>query len=311
MSANKERQITDDVRKLVSEQANESSSDLDRMSTESILLAMNEEDRKVADAVRAAIPEITRAVDLIAERFRRGGRLIYVGAGTSGRLAAIDALECPPTFGTPREQVSFLLAGGPTAMLLAAESAEDDSAMGAEDLRGLKLAADDCVAAISASGRTPYCAGALQYAREVGAAAIAISCNAGAAISAEADVAIEVMTGPEVLAGSTRLKAGTAQKIVLNMLSTASMVRTGHVYGNQMVDMQPSNSKLRQRAKQIAASISGASEKQAEEALQATGWSIKQAIVCLMTGASPEEAKRRLEAAGGFLRFVVAGEQTG
>ncbi|SDE49067.1 N-acetylmuramic acid 6-phosphate etherase [Paenibacillus sp. UNCCL117] len=308
MSANKERAETERLKALASEQVNRRSSDLDQMTTETILLTMNDEDQKVAGAVRAAIPQITAAVELIVGRFRRGGRLIYVGAGTSGRLAVIDALECPPTFGTPEGQVAFALAGGPAAMLLAEEGAEDDAARGAEDLRSLELGADDCIAAVSASGRTPYCIGALQYARSAGAATIAVSCNANAAMSGLADAAIEVLTGPEVLAGSTRLKAGTAQKIVLNMLSTASMVRTGRVYGNQMVDMQPSNGKLRQRAVQMTADIAGASEEQAKQALEAAGWSIKRAIVCLMAGVDPGEAERKLAAAGGFLRTAVTPE---
>ncbi|WP_246066806.1 N-acetylmuramic acid 6-phosphate etherase [Paenibacillus koleovorans] len=305
MSMSMERPPTGDLQGLSSEQANGSSTDLDLMSTERILTTMNEEDEKVAAAVRAAIPQIARAVDLTVGRFNSGGRLIYVGAGTSGRLAVIDALECPPTFGTPHEQVSFLLAGGDQAMLEAIEGAEDDRELGAADLERIGLRPEDCVAAISASGRTPYCLGALQYARELGAATISISCNSNAAMSALADTAIEVNTGPEILAGSTRLKAGTAQKLVLNMLSTASMVRTGRVYGNQMVDMQPTNVKLRHRAKQIAAGAAGVDEITAEQALEATGWSIKQAIVCLLTGASPEEARQMLNAAGGFLRHAV------
>ncbi|MDF2658362.1 MAG: murQ [Paenibacillus sp.] len=307
MSMNTERPSGNlkSITSLTSEQMNQRSSDLDLMSAEHILTTMNDEDQKVAGAVREAIPQIAKAVDLIVGRFNRGGRLIYVGAGTSGRLAVIDALECPPTFGTAEEQISFLLAGGPEAMLAAIEGAEDNGEWGADDLRRLALRSDDCVTAISASGRTPYCIGALQYARTVGAATVAISCNNNAAMSSLADAAIEVVTGPEVLAGSTRLKAGTAQKLVLNMLSTASMVRTGRVYGNQMVDMQPTNDKLRQRAKQIAAGAAGVDEWQAESALQESGWSIKKAIVRLMTGASTEEAERLLAEAGGFLRHAV------
>lgn len=307
MSMNAERPSGDleSLTSLTSEQTNQRSSDLDLMSAEHILTMMNDEDQKVAGAVRDAIPQIAKAVDLIVGRFNRGGRLIYVGAGTSGRLAVIDALECPPTFGTAEDQVSFLLAGGPEAMLEAIEGAEDNGEWGANDLRRLELRSDDCVAAISASGRTPYCIGALRYAGTVGAATVAISCNDNAAMSPLADAAIEVVTGPEVLSGSTRLKAGTAQKLVLNMLSTASMVRTGRVYGNQMVDMRPTNDKLRHRAKQIAADAAGVDEKLAESALRETGWNIKKAIVRLMTGASAEEAERMLEEAGGFLRHAV------
>jgi N-acetylmuramic acid 6-phosphate etherase len=306
MSKNKATVPTGDLQTLASEQTNRLSEDLDLMDATGILTTMNEEDKTVALAVQEAVPQIAKAVDLIVERFKRGGRLIYAGAGTSGRLAVIDALECTPTFGTPPEQVSFVLAGGDEAMLLAVEGAEDDMDLGAENLRLLNLRPEDCVAAISASGRTPYCLGALQYARKIGAATIAISCNSPSAMSELADAAIEVVTGAEVLAGSTRLKAGTAQKLVLNMLSTASMVRTGNVYGNRMVGMQPLNSKLKQRAKQIVADAAGVDESAAEAALDAAGWNMKRAIVCLMTGSSPEEAERRLSENGGFVRYAVA-----
>jgi N-acetylmuramic acid 6-phosphate etherase len=305
MSKKKENESAGGLQTLTSEQTNRLSEDLDLMDAATILTTMNEEDKGVAFAVQGAVPQIAKAVDLIVDRFKRGGRLIYVGAGTSGRLAVIDALECTPTFGTPPEQVSFVLAGGEEAMLLAVEGAEDDASLGEEDLRRLNLRPEDCVAAISASGRTPYCLGALRYARTIGAAAIAISCNSPSAMSELADAAIEVVTGPEVLAGSTRLKAGTAQKLVLNMLSTASMIRTGNVYGNRMVGMQPLNSKLKQRAKQIVADSAGVGEVAAEAALDAAGWNMKQAIVCLMTGSSPEEAERRLAEAGGFVRYAV------
>ena len=290
---------------ILSEKRNERSEDLDLMDTESILTLMNDEDSRVAEAVRKAIPEIARAVEMIASRFRQRGRLVYVGAGTSGRLALIDALECPPTFGTPPEQVQALIAGGKQAMFDPVEAAEDDADAGARDVQQMGLNERDCVLGVSASGRTPYCIGAMTYAKSVGAAVISLSCNMQSAMGKIADIDIAVPVGPEVLAGSTRLKAGTAQKMVLNMISTASMVRTGHVYKNLMVDMIPTNFKLKQRAKQIVVTATGVDQATAEEALQASSWRIKTAIVSLLTGMSSERSDRLLQDAGGFVRKAI------
>lgn len=289
----------------MSEKRNEKSENLDLMDTESMLMLMNDEDARVAEAVRRAIPDIARAVEKIAAAFQQGGRLIYVGAGTSGRLALIDALECPPTFGTPPEQVQAIVAGGKQAMFDAVEAAEDDADAGAEAMRQLGLNARDCVLGVSASGRTPYCIGAMSYAKSVGATVVSLSCNERSAMGGIADIDIAVPVGPEVLSGSTRLKAGSAQKMVLNMISTASMVRTGRVYKNLMVDMIPTNFKLRQRAKQIVAAATGADEAAVEEALQASSWRIKIAIVSLLTGRDAAQSERLLQEAGGFVRKAL------
>ncbi|GBG10144.1 N-acetylmuramic acid 6-phosphate etherase [Paenibacillus sp. MY03] len=289
----------------VSEQINDRSSDMDAMNSLEILQLMNDEDHAIMPALKKALPDIAQAVDIIVDRFRIGGRLIYVGAGTSGRLAAIDALECPPTFGTSPEQVSFLLAGGPEAFLAPIEGAEDDEEAAARELLALELTSNDCVVALSASGSTPYCIGALKYAAGLGAATISVSCNQETVMGKLSDLSIEVIVGPELLAGSTRLKAGTAQKIVLNMLSTASMIRTGHVYRNMMVDMQPSNSKLKRRAVQIVREATGAGQEESELALQSADWRIKTAVVSLLANVTPEEAEELLHRSDGFVRLAV------
>jgi N-acetylmuramic acid 6-phosphate etherase len=289
----------------VSEQRNDRSSDMDAMNSLEILQLMNDEDHAIMPALKKALPDIAQAVDIIVDRFRKGGRLIYVGAGTSGRLAAIDALECPPTFGTSPEQVSFLLAGGPEAFLAPIEGAEDDEEAAARELLALELTSNDCVVALSASGSTPYCIGALKYAAGLGAATISVSCNQETVMGKLSDLSIEVIVGPELLAGSTRLKAGTAQKIVLNMLSTASMIRTGHVYRNMMVDMQPSNSKLKRRAVQIVREATGAGQEESELALQSADWRIKTAVVSLLANVTPEEAEELLHRSDGFVRLAV------
>lgn len=290
---------------IMSEKQNPRSADLDVMETEDILALMNDEDAGIAACVRKALPAVARAVETIAAKLRAGGRLIYVGAGTSGRLALLDALECPPTFGTTPEQVQTLIAGGEQALTNPIESAEDDEEAGERDVRRLGVNARDCIVGISASGRTPYCIGAMQAAKKAGAAVVSLSCNAGSAMGAVADIDIAVPVGPEVVAGSTRLKAGTAQKMVLNMLSTASMIRTGRVYRNLMVDMIPSNYKLRQRARQIVVTATGADEAAAEAALEASSWRIKTAIVAILAGVSPDRADVLLKEAGGFVRRAI------
>lgn len=292
---------------LTTERENEKSVGLDEMSPLEIVTLMNEEDRTVAEAVRQVLPAIAEAVEAIAASFRAGGRLIYVGAGTSGRLGVLDASELPPTFGLDPSRAIALMAGGREAVFQAKEGAEDDAEAGRRDLQGIRLEARDAVVGISASGRTPYVVGALRYAKEIGAKAISLSCNRGSRMSAIADVAIEVVTGPEVLTGSTRLKAGTAQKMVLNMLSTAAMVRLGKTYKNLMVDVKPTNEKLMDRARRILMKAAGVSYEEAERALKAADHQVKVALVMIRTGATAEEARARLEAAGGFVRGAVEG----
>ncbi|WP_392424794.1 N-acetylmuramic acid 6-phosphate etherase [Barrientosiimonas humi] len=279
--------------------------DLDRLAVAEVLELMNDADATVAGVVRQALPQVAEAVELVAGSFRSAGRLVYVGAGTSGRLALLDAAECPPTFSTPPEQVIALLAGGERAFTTAVEGAEDDSDRAADDVRAAGVGPRDTVVGLSASGRTPYVLAALDEARRLGARTVSVACNRGAAASAHADVAIELPTGAEVLTGSTRLKAGTAQKMVCNMLTTAAMVRTGRVFRNLMVDMAPTNGKLVDRARRIVAAAAEVDEQTADDALRAAGGESKVAIVALLTGAEPADARARLAAADGRVRAVV------
>ncbi|HHW10253.1 MAG TPA: N-acetylmuramic acid 6-phosphate etherase [Firmicutes bacterium] len=281
--------------------------ELDMMSIPEILEAINSEDRLVPAAVAREIPQIARAVEMIVPRLRRGGRLFYVGAGTSGRLGVLDASECPPTFGVDWQLVQGLIAGGEEALRYSIEGAEDDEAAGASDLEERQCGAEDVVMAISASGRTPYCLGALRYAATVGAGRIALVCNQSTPMHQLAEVTIAPLVGPEVLSGSTRMKAGTAQKLVLNMISTTTMIKLGKVYSNLMVDMVPSNSKLTDRAARIVMAATGCDRKAVEAALAGAGGETKTAIVMLLAGCTPEEARRRLAASGGFVRAAVAG----
>ncbi len=293
------------------ESRNERTVDLDLMGTEEFLYVMNDEDQKVAAAVREAIPQIAQAVELIRGSLREGGRLIYMGAGTSGRLGVLDASECPPTFGTDPGMVVGLIAGGPTALTTAIEGAEDSAELGVEDLKGLSLTDRDTVVGIAASGRTPYVIGGLDYANEIGANTVSVASNRGAAMSAHADVAIEVDNGPEVLTGSTRLKAGTSQKLVCNMLSTASMVGLGKVYGNLMVDVKPTNVKLIDRAIRIIQEATDAGRSDAEAAFEASGHRPKVAIVALLADTDVATAEQLLEKNQGFVRAAVATDVEG
>lgn len=288
------------------EQRNPASTELDRMSALEILKVMNAEDHKVADAVAQALPQIAQAVDAVVAAIRAGGRLIYMGAGTSGRLGVVDASECPPTFRTDPGLVIGLIAGGRDAMFEAVEGAEDSAAGGAADLDRLGLTSADAVVGIAASGRTPYVIGGLQRARELGATTVSIACNAGALVSQHADIAVEVVPGPEVVTGSSRLKAGTSQKLVLNMISTATMVRLGKVYGNLMVDVAPTNAKLVDRARRIVVTATGCTDAQAAAALDACDGHAKTAIVMLVLGADAAQARARLEQAQGFVRAAVS-----
>jgi len=290
---------------LTTEQRNPRTRGIDLRPTREVLRALNREDEGVARAVGRAIPEIARAVDAIADALQRGGRLIYVGAGTSGRLAALDAAECPPTFGVAPEMVVALIAGGRRALTGAVEGAEDDAAAGARDLRRVRCSKRDVVVGLTASGRTPYVLGALGYARHVGARTIAVTCNRGTPVSRAAEIAIVAQTGPEAIAGSTRLKAGTAQKLILNMLSTAAMIRLGRVYDNWMAGVAQTNRKLRARALGILREATGAREANARRALAGARGDLRVALVMLKRGFSRREARFALAAAGGDLRAAL------
>jgi N-acetylmuramic acid 6-phosphate etherase len=278
---------------------------LDLRSTLGVVRAMNSEDARVAPAVGRALPAIARAVDAIVDALRGGGRLFYVGAGTSGRLAALDAAECPPTFGTPRAMIQAVLAGGRRALTYASEGTEDSAAKGARDLARRKISARDVVIGIAASGATPYVLGALAFARRRGARTIGVTSNRGTPLARAAQIPIVVETGPEAVAGSTRLKAGSAQKMVLNLLSTASMVRLGRVYDNWMVGVALTNRKLRQRGLRILEEAAGASASQAARALRQSGHDLRVALVMLKASVSADQARRRLSEAGGDLRRAM------
>lgn len=280
--------------------------EIDRLSTLEIAKIMNAEDATVPTAVATQLPRIAAAIDAIAARMARGGRLIYAGAGTAGRLGVLDASECPPTFNTDPSEVVGLIAGGPSAMVTSVEDAEDSKELAAADLEALAPTPDDTVVGVSASGRTPYAVGAVEHARARGALTIGLSCNAHSALAAAADHGIEVVVGPELLTGSTRLKAGTAQKLVLNMLSTITMIRLGKTYGNLMVDVRASNEKLRARSRRIVALATGASDEEIEQALAATDGEVKNAILTILGGVDGPTAARLLEESDGHLRAALA-----
>ena len=290
---------------LTTEQVNSRTVDLDAMPILKALEVMNDEDSKVTEAVREQLPNIEKAIVAVIESFRKGGRLIYIGAGTSGRLGLLDAVECPPTFGTPPSMVVGLLAGGVGAFAQAVEYAEDSTTLGVEDLRSIGLTADDMVIGIAASGRTPYVVSALKYASEPGCKTAAIACTKPSLIGEVADIAIEVVVGPEVLTGSTRLKAGTAQKMVLNMISTLSMVGIGKVYKNLMVDVQLTNQKLRSRAENIIMSATGADRETADKMLQAANGSVKLAIVMILLDKDAATASKILDSVDGHIRKAI------
>ncbi|MER9441686.1 N-acetylmuramic acid 6-phosphate etherase [Mesorhizobium sp. M0045] len=304
-----EHGLMSELERLVSEDRNPRTIDIDLLPTIEVLRKINDEDKGVAAAVEKVIPEIAAAVDRIVSAFQKGARLVYVGAGTSGRLGVLDASECPPTFGVPEDMVVGLIAGGDDALVRSAEGAEDDPKQGVKALQDIKLTADDVVVGIAVSGRTPYVIGGLTYAKQVGATTVALSCNPRSTIAGIADIAISPVVGPEVLTGSTRLKSGTAQKLVLNMLSTASMIRIGKSYQNLMVDLNPSNKKLVARAVRIVMQTTGCAAQQARQALDQTGNDVKLAILVTITGMGVEEARKALANAGGFLRKAI-GEKT-
>lgn len=303
---NEGKRLKSDINQLTTEGRNPASNDLDEMSILAIAQLMNQEDAKVSQSITPELPQIAAAIALIVTAFKANGRLIYMGAGTSGRLGVLDAAECVPTFGTEPEMVQGLIAGGAQAMTVAVEGAEDNPNLGAQDLKDLALTANDAVVGLAASGRTPYVIGALDYAQKIGAATISLACNNQALISQHARVAIEVTPGPEVLAGSTRLKAGTAEKMVLNMLSTISMAKIGKVYHNLMVDVKPTNEKLVIRAKHMIELATGVSADEASELFAAAHQNVKTAIVMDFAGVSVSDAEQRLQRAHGVVRDALA-----
>ena len=290
---------------LLTEARHPDTARIDQLSTREMLEVINAADRSVADTVHAELPRIAQAVDGIAERLGRGGRLFYMGAGTSGRLGVLDASECPPTFNVDPGLVVGLIAGGDHALRHSIEGAEDDARQGAEDLKAHGLEAGDTLVGIAASGRTPYVVGGMLYANQLGALTIGLSCVPGSEVECRATIAITPAVGPEVITGSTRMRAGTATKLVLNMLSTGAMIRTGMVYGNLMVNVQPTNEKLRNRAIRIIAAATGVDEGQAEALLDASG-AVRLAIVMQKLGIGREQAAQRLDAAHGRLRAALA-----
>ncbi|WP_270329017.1 N-acetylmuramic acid 6-phosphate etherase [Enterococcus malodoratus] len=290
---------------LTTERRNETTFGLDEMSVAEAVKLMNQEDHKVSEAVAEQLPQIEKVVETTIASFKKDGRLIYMGAGTSGRLGVLDAAECVPTFGVEPEMVVGLIAGGEQAITVAVEGAEDDIELGAQDLKDLKLTENDMVIGIAASGRTPYVIGGLDYARSIGAATGTIACNKGAEISKHADLPIEVDCGPEFLTGSTRLKSGTAQKLILNMISTISMIGIGKVYNNLMVDVKPTNEKLVERSKRIIMQATEADYETAARYFEAADQNVKLAIVMILTDSTKEVAAEKLIQAGGFVKKTM------
>ena len=294
---------------LLTESRNPASKKLDEVSTLELVKIINQEDKKVALAVETVLPQIAAAIDSIARRLQTGGRLFYIGAGTSGRLGILDASECPPTYGSAPEIVQGIIAGGYPAIFQAQEGAEDSAELAAADLAAKKLCRHDVVAGLAASGRTPYVLGGLRFAASCGAETIAISCNPDSAIAQAAHIAITAAVGPEVVTGSTRMKAGTAQKMILNMLSTGAMVRLGKVYGNLMVDVKASNKKLEERACRMVMEATGCDRLHSQSALQASGGQAKLAIFQLLSGLELEAARRLLNEHDGFIGQALRAAQ--
>lgn len=290
---------------FTTESQNPKTLNLDQMSALDIVKTMNAEDKKVADAVESVLSDIAAAIDAITERMQRGGRLIYIGAGTSGRLGVLDAVECVPTFNVQPSLVIGIIAGGERAIVRSVEGAEDDADGGRHDLAAVELTELDAVVGIAASGTTPYVLGALEYAQALGALTIGVACNVPSPVVSRAQIGIGVTVGPEVLTGSTRLKSGTAQKMVLNMLSTGAMVRLGKVYGNLMVDVQITNDKLSARARRIVAKVASISEERAASLLHLSGGNAKTAIVMAVKGVEVDEARHLLDLNSGRLREII------
>lgn len=296
-----------ELQKIATEQRNPNTTHIDTLPTLEMVRLINQEDQKVALAVAQVAPEIARAIDVITRQLSQGGRLFYAGCGTSGRLGILDAVECPPTYSTDPELVQAIIAGGYPAIFRAVEGAEDDFDLGRRDLQERGFASQDVLVGLAASGRTPYVLGAMSYARELGAAVIAVTCCPGSEVDRMADIGIAPTPGPEVITGSTRMKSGTAQKMVLNMLSTGTMIKLGKVYGNLMVDVKPSNEKLIRRCVTIVREAVGCEEDQAVSALEACGYRPKVAIVMLLKKIDAEQARELLEQAQGRIARVVEG----
>ena len=296
-----------ELQKIATEQRNPNTTRIDTLSTLEMVRLINQEDQKVALAVAQVAPEIARAIDVITRQLSQGGRLFYAGCGTSGRLGILDAVECPPTYSTDPELVQAIIAGGYPAIFRAVEGAEDDFDLGRRDLQERGFAPQDVLVGLAASGRTPYVLGAMGYARELGSAVIAVTCCPGSEVDRMADIGIAPTPGPEVITGSTRMKSGTAQKMVLNMLSTGTMIKLGKVYGNLMVDVKPSNEKLIRRCVTIVREAVGCEEDQAVSALEACGYRPKVAIVMLLKKIDAEQARELLEQAQGRIARVVEG----
>ena len=294
-----------DLRKMETEKQNPHTLELDKMSIKEALIVMNNEDKKVAEAIEKVLPEIEKAIQTITEQLKKGGRLIYTGAGTSGRLGVLDAAECPPTFGTPKKKVVGLIAGGERAFTEAIEGAEDNPVLGKEDLIKIDLNTNDVVVGLAASGRTPYVIGALNYANEIGVPTISVACNENSEIGKVATIAIDAVPGPEVLTGSTRLKAGSTQKMILNMLSTLSMVGIGKVYKNLMVDVQPTNKKLISRAENIVMKATDVDREIAKKALAESEGKVKVAIIMILLSVDKETANKKLEESQGHVRKAL------
>jgi N-acetylmuramic acid 6-phosphate etherase len=303
--------MTTSLGHLTTEAVNPASARIDELDAAGIVAVMNAEDAEVAAAVARESAAIAHAIEIIAERFRAGGRLVYIGAGTSGRLGVLDASECPPTFGTPPEMVVGLIAGGPQALTRAVEGAEDSRELAASDLAAIGLSARDVLVGIATSGRTPYVLGGLAHARAVGAFAIGFACNDKSELESLAELMIVPRVGPEIITGSTRLKAGTATKLVLNMLTTGAMIRIGKTYGNLMVDLRATNTKLVARTRRIVAMLTGASEEEAERLVAEADGELKTAVVAKQRNVSPAEARALLAAAGGHLRRAIGGDGHG
>ena len=293
------------LQQFITESRNQASVDIDTLSTLAMLTIINNEDKKVATAVEAILPNIALAVDAIQSAFSIGGRLLYCGAGTSGRLGILDASECPPTFGSSAEQVVGLIAGGKPAILKAVENAEDNTRAGQQDLQNIQLNDKDIVVGIAASGRTPYVIGAMQYAKDLGCTVVSLCCNNNSEMANIADIKLDVIVGPEVVTGSSRMKAGTAQKMVLNMLTTGSMIKNGKVFGNLMVDVQATNEKLIERQKKIIMEATECSREVAEVALKESGNHCKTAIVMILTGTNAEQSRSSLQQHKGFIRQCI------
>ena len=289
------------LKKLTTESRNDNTMDIDTVSTLEMVKKINNEDKKVAEAVEKELPKIAEAIDNITLRMHKGGRLIYIGAGTSGRLGILDASECPPTFGTPEELVQGIIAGGKEAIFRALEGAEDSKELAVKDLKDKCISKNDTIVGLAASGRTPYVIGGLEYANEIGALTISVTCNANSEVSKAAKISIAPVVGAEVVTGSTRLKSGTAQKLVLNMLSTGVMIKLGKVYGNLMVDVKSTNEKLIERAKLIVCEATGIEIEEATKALNKTDFDVKLAIFMILSKLNKEDAKIRLDHNRGYI----------